>query len=109
MNLAFISRHAPTPEQVELAAEQGFTLHHVGDADAFTVGAGFVHEAGNRIGVVFVGVVVVHPAAALRLCNTFLVGVFENANRAEPGQPPQFSAKALHVYSVEASINSLEA
>lgn len=98
MNLAFISRHQPTAEQAALAAEQGFTLHHVGDADAFTVDDRFVHEAGKRLGVVFVGVVVVHPAAALRLCNTFLVGVFENANRADPGQPPQFAAKAMHVY-----------
>ena len=99
-SLAFISRHAPTAEQVSLAAEQGFTLHHVGDADAFTVTNGFVDEAGVRLDVVFEGVVVVHPAAALRLCSEFLVGVFENANRAPAGAPPQFAEKALHVYDM---------
>ena len=100
MNFAFISRHAPTSGQVALADEQGITLHHVGDADAFTVGNGFVHEAGVRLDVVFEGVVVVHPAAALRLCSEFMVGVFENANRAPAGAPPQFEAKALHVYDL---------
>lgn len=98
--LAFISRHAPTPEQVALAAEQGFALHHVGDADAFAVGNGFVHEAAARLDITFEGVVVVHPAAALRLCSEFFVGVFENANRASEGAPPQFSAKALHIYDL---------
>ncbi len=99
-NFAFISRHQPTTDQVALAEEQGITLHHVGDADAFTVGNGFVHQKAADMDVTFEGVVVVHPAAALRLCSEFLVGVFENANRAAPGQPPQFAAKALHVYDM---------
>lgn len=98
--MAFISRHAPTAEQVALAAEQGFTLLPVGDADAFRVGNSFVHEAGNRLGVVFEGVVVVHPAAALRLCSEFLIGVFENANRAPEGAPPQFTAKSFHIFDL---------
>lgn len=100
INFAFISRHQPTAEQIELAAEQDVILHHIGDADAFTVGNSFVHEAGGRLDVTFEGVVVVHPATALRLCSEFLVGVFENANRAAPGQPPQFEAKALHIYDM---------
>lgn len=100
MNFAFITRHAPTPEQVALAEQQGITLHGVGDADAFTVGNSFIHEAGNRLDVLFDGVVVVHPAAALRLCSEFLVGVFENANRAPEGEKPQFAALALHVYDM---------
>jgi len=100
MKFAFISRHAPTSEQVALASEQGFTLHSIGDTDAFTVGNGFVHEAAARLDITFEGVVVVHPAAALRLCSEFLVGVFENANRAPEGAAPQFSAKALHVYDM---------
>ena len=37
MNFAFISRHQPTAEQIDLATEQGITLYTVGDADAFTV------------------------------------------------------------------------
>jgi hypothetical protein len=100
MNFAFITRHAPTAEQVALASAQGITLHIVGDADAFTVGNSFVYEAGNRLNVIFEGVVVVHPAAALRLCSEFLVGVFENANRAQEGGKPQFAALALHVYDM---------
>lgn len=98
--LAFISRHAPTAEQVALAAEQGFALHSIGDADALTVGNGFVHEAAASLGVTFEGVVVVHPAAALRLAPEFLIGVFENANRAPEGAAPQFSAKALHMFDL---------
>ena len=50
-NMAFVSRHAPTNEQVALAAEQGFILHHVGDADAFAVCPSFVHEAAVRLDV----------------------------------------------------------
>ena len=92
---AFISRHEPTPSQHALAAKQGHTLTHVGDADAFTVGAGFVHNHGP-----YEGVVVVHPAAALRLASQFLVGVFENANRAPVGEPPKFAAVSFHVYDL---------
>lgn len=64
MLMAFISRHEPTPRQIELAAA------------------------------------VVHPAAALRLAPDFFVGVFQNANRAPVGQPPQFEAVALHVFNL---------
>ena len=95
MLMAFISRHEPTPRQIELAAEQGFELVHIGDHDAFTVGPEFVHGAGA-----FEAVAVVHPAAALRLAPDFFVGVFQNANRAPVGQPPQFEAVALHVFNL---------
>ncbi len=95
MEFAFISRHSPTNRQHELAAEQGHTLTHVGDTDAFTVGSGFVHEHGP-----FEGVVVVHPAAAMRLASQFVVGVFENANRAQVGEPPKFEAVSFHVFDL---------
>lgn len=115
MDFAFISRHKPTPEQVQLAAEQGIILHHVGDADAFTVTPYWVEAHApevtedfedqdgcvrHTITIQFYGVVVVHPAAALRLCKDYLIGVFENANRAPEGAPPQFSAKAFHIYDL---------
>lgn len=100
IHFAFISRHQPTAEQHALAAEKGITLIHVGDADAFTVDNSFVYENAARLDVPFGGVIVVHPAAALRLCSEFLVGVYENANRAPEGAPPQFAAKALHVYDM---------
>jgi hypothetical protein len=97
MRFAMISRHAPTEGQIALAAREGIELAHVGDADAFTVGPYFLdgHDDGP-----FEGAVVVHPAAALRLSGSFLVGVFENANRAPEGAPPQFSAKALYIYDL---------
>lgn len=60
-----------------------------------TVGPEFVHGAGA-----FEAVAVVHPAAALRLAPDFFVGVFQNANRAPVGQPPQFEAVALHVFNL---------
>ena len=95
MRFAFISRHTPTPAQFTLAEQQGIELIHVGDADAFTVSPSWVYERGA-----FEGVVVVHPAAALRLAGTFLIGVFENANRAPEGAPPQFEAKSLHIFDM---------
>lgn len=99
MNFAFISRHQPTESQHTLAKIQGHTLTHIGDADAFTVSAGFVHEHGP-----FEGVVVVHPAAALRLAPQFAVGVFENANRAPIGAPPQFEAVAFHIFDLRGEL-----
>ena len=94
---AFISRHLPTEGQVQLAADQGIELVHVGDADAFSVGPSFVDDHGA-----FDGVVVVHPAAAMRLSGSFVVGVFENANRAPEGERPTFEAVALHLYDLRA-------
>jgi hypothetical protein len=92
---ALISRHEPTPEQVALAADCGVELVSVGDTDAFGVSPSWVDSHGA-----FDGVVVVHPAAALRLAGSFLVGVFENANRAPAGAPPQFCPRALHIYDL---------
>lgn len=92
---AFISRHTTTPEQAVLAAEQGIELVPIGDCDAFTVGPSFVDEAGA-----FDGVVVVHPAAALRLAPHFIIGVFENGTRPGEGERPQFFAKSLHLFNL---------
>ena len=99
MNFAFISRHAPTEGQHAMAQAMGHTLTHVGDTDAFKVGPGFVHDHGP-----FDGVAVVHPAAAMRLCREFAVGVFENANRAPIGSPPKFEAVRFHVYDLRGSL-----
>lgn len=104
MNFAFISRHKPTQEQILLAKEKEITLHPIGDADAFTISSEWVEaqtppEIKRERGA-FDGVIVVHPAAALLLCKDYLIGVFENANRAPEGEPPQFSAKSLHLYNL---------
>jgi hypothetical protein len=92
---AFISRHVPTAEQVKLAKQAGVELEHVGDTDAFSVSCGFVDDAGD-----FEGVVVVHPAAALRLAPHFVVGVFENGSRPGEDQKPQFYARSFHLYDL---------
>jgi hypothetical protein len=91
----FISRHTPTAEQHDLAADMMVELHHVGDADAFSVTQGWVDDQGA-----FEGVVVVHPNAALLLAPRFLIGVFENANRAPVGEAPQFLAVAFHIHDL---------
>ena len=91
MKFAFISRHTPTKEQHAIAALKGIELIHVGDMDAFTADFTTLPKV--------VGVVVVHPAAAMKAAaHHYLVGVFENANRAAEGEKPTFEAHALHVY-----------
>ena len=95
LKFAVVSRHAPTSEQHQLANEQGIELDFVGDADAFHITSSLLKKNGE-----FDGVVVVHPAAAMRLCGEFLVGVFENANRAPLGEKPQFFARSFHVYDM---------
>jgi len=92
---AFISRHSPTQEQVALATEKGIELIPIGDCDAFTISPSFVDAIGP-----FDGVVVVHPAAALRLAETFIVGIFENGTRPGPDDRPQFFAKNFHLYNL---------
>jgi hypothetical protein len=98
-NFAFISRHTPTEDQIRLAAEQDINLVHIGDFDAFNVYADEVISAMRDAGYeVTHGVVVVHPAAAMRLAQYFDIAVFENGNRAAVGEKPEFFAKAFHVY-----------
>lgn len=91
---AMISRHEPTDGQLAMAEAQGIALTHVGDADAFSVSPSWAALKG------FDGVVVVHPAAAMRLCSSFVVGVFENANRAEVGERPKFEAVSFYLYDL---------
>ena len=105
---AFISRHAPTGEQVVLAEKAGYVLHHLGDRDAFTgelvtamedtdfAVPEVVRTADNAA---FDAVVVVHPAAALRYQAVGMpVLVFENGSRPAVGGKPEFFAKALWVF-----------
>jgi len=100
LNMAFISRHTPTQEQMTMAEEEGFILHHIGDVDAFRVEPEFVHLKSDDKGIEFEAVAVVHPAAALRLFTHFIVGVFENANRSPVGELLKFEAIRLHIYDL---------
>lgn len=93
MKFAFISRHTPTPEQFVLAEAKGINLVPIGDCDAFSVTPEWVAEKGE-----FDGVIVVNPAAAMRLCGDFIVGVYENSSRPAEGAGPAFFAKALHIF-----------
>lgn len=91
MKFAFISRHVPNQTQIDLAAQKGIELVHVGDRDAFSVS----HDEFRS----FDGVVVVHPAMALRLLTTMnMIGVFNNVNRAPVGEKPQFEATQFHIF-----------
>lgn len=96
--LAFVSRHEPTEGQNKLARQRGYELCHVGDRDAFV---GVLPGPGEG----YDGVVVVHAAAAMRsLYATFtgnwVVGVYENANRAPVGEKPTFEAVRLHLFTL---------
>jgi hypothetical protein len=112
-NIAFISRHRPTAQQVALvsdafSAHGGATLVHVGDADAFSFPA--LREAVMG----FDGAVVVNAAAALNLAylaseaTGFFVGVFEVEAPSRPPEggavrtsPPAF--KAVHFWQAYTS------
>lgn len=73
-------------------ADHGFAIEHVGDRDAFAFPAGEIRSAG------FIGVVVVHPQAAITAFIAGLhVAVFNNINRAPVGQPPQFETTSVQI------------
>lgn len=90
-HFAFISRHVPTQEQLEMARDHGIEMTHVGDRDAFAFK--FDDELSG-----YDGFIVVHPVLALSLINRKTVGIFENGNRAPEGERPQFYPKALHLF-----------
>lgn len=78
---AFVSRHSMQDKQVELARESGIELVQCSDEDAFAFPAQKFLDQG------YVGVVVVHPQAALTAFTAGLaVGVFNNVNRAPEGE-----------------------
>ncbi len=94
-NFAFVSRHTPTGDQKVMAEAEGINLVHTGDRDAFTYDFSELLETG------FEGVVVVHPAAAVRAMRHGLkVGVFENGSRAAEDGKPSFYPVKFWVYDV---------
>lgn len=95
MRFAFLSRHQPTQEQIDLATERGIELIHLGDVDAFSWS---LSDAERIKDMDIDGVICVHPVLALKAFNAgFDVGVFENGNRAPEGEKPQFFAKSLWI------------
>jgi len=90
---AFVSRHAPTQGQIELASRAGIELVHVGDRDAFRP----IPEAMDPE---FQGIIGVHPLVAVKaLKNDKKAGVFENISRPGPDGKPQFTVGRLVVVS----------
>lgn len=96
MKFAFITRHSITLEQYALAEDKGIELFSIGDIDAFTIKASEIYAKGE-----FEGVIIVHPAAAIRLSSDFIIGVFENGTRAKEGEKPTFEAIKLHLYNLK--------
>ena len=94
---AFLSRHKPTQRQIDLTLAQGIELVHIGDRDAFTVEQSelFDHDEGP-----FDGVIVAHPAAAMRLCGSHMIGVFKNEHRAPIGGAVTFEAESFHIWDL---------
>jgi hypothetical protein len=88
-----MSRHDITEDQHRLASEQNVQLVKIDDLDAYSVFPEDVAEYGD-----FDGVVVVNPAAAMRLHGTYDIGVFRAENRAEPGSQPDYRAVLFQVY-----------
>lgn len=92
IKVAFISRHLPTDEQIQLAAQGGMVLDHVGDCDAFNASELYDKAA------FYDYVCVVHPAAALALIGSKSVIVFKNENRAQPGGSVKFTTAEMYVF-----------
>ena len=102
----FCSRHAITQEQIVLAEKAGITLHQGMDLDAFAPNHDLIKAVCNQ--GQFDGVVVVHPALALKLSTAYKIGVFENANRAAEGAPPSFQAVGLEIFDLVPRVSAWE-
>ena len=77
-----------------MAARREVEIVAVGDKDAFTGDFEALKAEG------FAGVVVVHPAAAMRASAAGLsVGVFENGSRPVEGGKPAFFAKSFWIFA----------
>jgi|APSaa5957512576_1039674.scaffolds.fasta_scaffold19155_2 hypothetical protein len=110
----FISRHATTTQQHEIARDMGITIVEMGDMDAFNTSISDItytwedlvteqcHDVDEIVkGILsegFEGVIVVHPALALALIPHTNVGVWENEMRTIEGGKPTFAVKNLHIY-----------
>ena len=105
-NFLFCSRHVFTDAQAQLAEKAGITLHQGVDLDAFAPNHELI-KAVCRQGQ-YEGVIVVHPALALKLCTAYRVGVFENANRAAEGAPPSFQAVGLEIFDLVPRVSAWE-
>lgn len=94
--VAFISRHVPSPEQVEYFARHNYELVHVGDANGFDI------EVLRELTAPYLSACVVHAGAAANLLTLRKrVFVCENVNRAPAGEPPQFKLAKVYAWQWE--------
>ena len=91
---AFIGRQGPTDSQIKLAKEKNIELIYIGDHNPFKVDIYCIQRKGD-----FHGVVVSHPAAAMRLSSYLPVGVFEHKFKLSMYERPNFEAISFHVYT----------
>ena len=79
MNFLFIDDYLPTTTQDQLASEYDINLVWIGEkAPSSTyMSAAYVLNMGNKMGMVFEGVVTKNPAIALKLAENFIIGIFE--------------------------------
>ena len=102
--LAFISRHAPTQEQIDLAEKLGHQIVHVGDVDAFQ--PGFLSEVKEKTAG-FDAISAVHPNILLTQAfgsyddSGLPCWVFENGARPTEGGKPEFFCKGVVVWTPE--------
>lgn len=94
LKFAIFSRYAPSPEQIALAKAKGVDLVSINqEFNGFTVSPSDVGAYGQ-----FDGVVVVHPAAAMQLCEDYLIGVFQNRNDSAPGERRTLTATHFYIF-----------
>lgn len=98
---AFISRHAPTPDQIRVAGEQGIEVIHVGDTDAFGPGDPILPPGvrwGDTPKTDYQGIIAVHPLIAVRsYALGKKIGSFQNISRPGVDGKPQFTCGRLVV------------
>lgn len=92
-NFAFISSDEPTAEQHAVAANKQIKLIYLFESDPFNIDHFWVQKKGN-----FDGVVVTHPAVALNLRQSFLIGIFNNINVSQEGETPNFQPLELGIF-----------
>lgn len=100
-NCLFISRHAPTMEQIQLAEKAGYSLIHGGDLNAFSytlekdMGEMILRDSPE---IEISAIACVHPNIALAAINQFDVLIFQNINRAPEGEKPQFVVGGVTIW-----------
>jgi hypothetical protein len=101
--LIFISRHAPSVEQIALAAKLGFEIIHVGDVDAFSkdlckqVWEMVETHKGDAISAVHPNILATQAIGGWGF-KAVPVWIFKNETRPAEGGKPQFFCGGVTVW-----------